>query len=84
MDHRFHVEKVKKLAHFISRNSGSESKRKQHKVKKTYRKLIRRVRWIVEVSREVMERLSGDLESVLWELEHYVPIVERIVYQSEK
>lgn len=50
MKHRFHINKVKKLAYFITRNGGSNgashavhNKSKRRKVKSTYRKLIERV-----------------------------------------
>jgi IS5 family transposase len=82
--HRFHVRKVKKLAYFISRNGGSTSKRKQRKVKGVYGTLIQRVTWIAGVAREAIQRLSGVVDCDVSELEHYVPIVERIIYQSEK
>lgn len=82
LEHRFHVRKVKKLANFISRNSGSKSK--QRKVKSTYRKLIGRVRWIAGISREVIRKLAGLIDCDLSELKHFLPIVEKIIHQAEK
>jgi IS5 family transposase len=83
LKHRFHVNKVKKLAYFITRNGSSNNKGKKRKVKSTYRKLIGRVAWIAEVARETRVRLHGagyDAEL----LAHYVPIVERIIHQAEQ
>lgn len=83
LTHRYHVKKVKKLAYSIARNAKSRSKATQRKVKRTYRTLVDRVRWIVGVSREVRLRLSAAfLEAP--ELEQYEPIVERIIDQSER
>jgi IS5 family transposase len=83
LKHRFHVNKVKKLACFITRNGSSNNKGKKRKVKSTYRKLIGRVTWIAEVARETLVLLHGagyDAEL----LAHYVPIVERIIHQAEQ
>ena len=52
---RFHKRKVKGLAYFIGRNSKSESKRKQQRVKKAYKTLIERVGRIAGVAREAMK-----------------------------
>lgn len=84
---RFHLQKVKKLVEFISRNGASSSKRTQRKVKSVYRILIKRVRRIAGLTRKVLENWSGSWES--WEkraaqLAHYLPIVERIIHQTEK
>jgi IS5 family transposase len=81
LGHRFHPKKVKKLAYFIARNGGSCSKRKQRKVKSTYQALIERVRWIAEAGRETLGRVEeAGYEVPL--LEHYLPLVERIVHQA--
>jgi IS5 family transposase len=81
--HRFHVGKVKKLAYFIARNGGSPSRRKQRKVKRTYRILIDRVCWIVAVAYEALD-LAGPLDFEVVELTRYVPIVERIIDQAQR
>jgi IS5 family transposase len=81
--HRFHVNKVKKLAYFITRNGSSPKKSMKLKVKSTYRKLIERVNWIVEVAREALVILHrAGYEAEL--LAHYIPIVEKIISQAEK
>jgi len=83
LKHRFHVNKVKKLAYFITRNGSSPNKSKKRKVKSTYRKLIGRVTWIAEVARETLVRLHGAGYNAEL-LAHYVPIVERIIHQAEQ
>ena len=82
--HRFHTKKVKRLAYFISRNGKSRSSRTQKKVKRTYRTLIERVRWIAEAAWEAVRRLEGSLFDETAELRRYLPTVERIAYQAEK
>jgi IS5 family transposase len=83
LKHRFHINKAKKLAYFITRNGGSNNKSKRRKVKSTYRKLIERVNWIAEVAREALVILHrAGYEAEL--LAHYIPIVERIISQAEK
>ena len=83
LKHRFHPKKVKKLAYFIARNAGSPSGSKKRKVQSTYRKLIGRVRWIAEVSGEVLDRVHAAGYEVE-ELERFLPIVERIIDQARK
>lgn len=86
LTHRFHVKKVKKLAHFISRNSDKKGKMTQRKIKGNYRKLIDRVNWIAEAGHTAKILLAeGGLKAraVAAELNHYVPIVEKIIAQAE-
>lgn len=83
LKHRYHVSKVKKLAYFISRNGGSKNKSKQRKVKTTYRTLIERVRWIVDVSKEARVKSALAFLEAL-ELEHFEPLVERVIDQAER
>lgn len=83
LTHRYHDKKVKKLAFYIARNAKSPSKATQRKVKRVYRTLIDRVRWIAEVSQEVQARLGLAFYDAP-ELEQYTPIVERIVDQAER
>jgi IS5 family transposase len=88
MTHRFHVDKVKKLAHYISRNAAKKSKSAQRGIKHIYRMLIERVRWIAGIARNAIEVLNatGDiaLMGVASELGHYTPIVERIIDQARR
>ena len=58
LKHRYHEKKVKKLTFYIARNAKSTSKRTQRKVKAIYRNLIERVRWILDVSRDVQQLLD--------------------------
>lgn len=83
LKHRFHVKKVKKLFLFITRNAASNNKSKKRKVKSTYRVLIERVNWIVEVARKVLVILQqAGYEAEL--LAHYIPIVEKIINQADQ
>lgn len=84
LDHRFHVKKVKKLAYFISRNSGSKNRSKQRRVKSVYRTLVERVQWIRDVAQTAIRELNGVFDCDLRELQHYIPIVEKIIHQTEK
>ena len=81
--HRFHDKKVKKLATFIARNASSKSKKTQRKVKRKYAELIKRVRWIHSVGRQVCEKAFAAGYDVP-ELSHYLPLVEKIVEQADK
>lgn len=87
LTHRFHTKKVRKLALYISRNGGKKEKGVQQKIKSTYRKLIERVKWIVSVG-EVAEKLLsvGNLKAmtVAAELQHYLPIEQKIISQAER
>jgi len=83
LKHRFHVDKVKKLFLFITRNSSSNNNSKKRKVKSTYRTLIARVNWIAEVAHKAL----GILEQAGYEaelLEHYIPIVAKIINQAQQ
>lgn len=85
--HRFHTKKVRKLALYISRNGGKKDKGVQQKIKSTYRKLIERVKWIVSVGEVAEKSLSiGNLKAmaVAAELNHYLPIEEKIISQAER
>ena len=83
LKHRFHDDKVKHLAYFITRNGASPKKDTQRKVKGTYRELIGRVTWIAGVARQTLDTLArAGYEAEL--LSHYLPIVEKIVDQAQK
>ena len=86
LTHRFHVKKVKKLAHYISRNAAKRSKREQRRVKKVYGTLIERVRWINAIALQASPLLHNDLETmgVAAALAHYTPLVARIVGQAQR
>lgn len=83
LKHRFHDKKVKKLCFYISRNAKSKSKATQRKVKRAYRTLIDRVRWIVGISHD-MQRLLCLVSFDAPELEENTPIIERIIDQAER
>lgn len=81
--HRFHDKKVKKLYTFIGRNAASKSKATQREVKRRYRVLIGRVRWIQHVGQDVLARLdAAGYEAP--ELAHYLPLVHQIVHQADQ
>ncbi len=80
LNHRFHVNKVKKLHLFITRNGSAKGR--QREVKSTYRTLIGRVRWIIEVAHNVLHKTGpGAYETA--ELAHYAAIAESITNQAE-
>lgn len=81
--HRYHKRKVKKLAQSISRNAGSTSASKQRMVKRWYRTLIDRVRWIVDITQRVCAMAGPHLLEKL-ELEHYQPLVARVMDQAQR
>lgn len=90
--HRFHDRKVKKLATFIARHADSKSKTTQRRVKSHYRHLIHAVRWIHSVGQEVLAH-SGQTRLLLSnlvlvglreELAHYLPLVERVIFQADE
>ena len=84
LSHRYHDKKVKKLAFYIARNARSKSKATQRQVKRTYRTLIARVAWIVEISNEAQRWLGHGALVHATELVHYTPIAARVVDQAER
>jgi len=81
--HRFHDDKIKKLAYFITRNGASPKKGTQRKIKSTYRQLIGRVTWIAGVACQTLSKLANaGYEAKL--LSHYIPIVDKIIDQADK
>lgn len=80
---RFHDKKIKKLYTYINRNVSSRSKATQRKVKRHYRTLIERVRWIYGVGQSVLAQLD-DPEYEAQLLAHYLPLVLQIVDQADK
>jgi transposase, IS5 family len=83
LKHRFHDNKVKKLAYFITRNGASPKKGTRRKVKSTYRDLIDRVTWLTGVTGETLIILAkAGYEAEL--LSHYLPIVEKIIDQADR
>jgi IS5 family transposase len=83
LQHRFHDDKVKKLATFIARNASSKRKNTQREVKSRYTTLINRVRWIHGVGQQVCKKAFAAGYTVA-ELSHYLPLVERIVDQAHR
>jgi IS5 family transposase len=88
MTHRFHVKKVKKLAHYISRNAAKRSKREQRRLKKVYGTLIERIRWIVAVAQRAEGVLRAHFDilhnAIANELAHYSALVLKIIDQAQR
>ena len=83
LDHRFHDKKVKKLATFIARNASSKRKATLRQVKRHYRLLIERVRWIYGVGQTVWAQIQA-IGAAAAELAHYLPLVDRIITQADQ
>jgi len=83
MSCRFHDRRVKKLYSFISRNASSKSKRKQRKVKNTYRQLIKAVERVVGISSEVV-CLLPEAGSDREELKHYLSLAVHVTDQARR
>jgi transposase, IS5 family len=83
LGHRFHLRKIKKLHTFIGRNASSRSRGTQRRVKRHYRVLVDRVRWIAAVGEAVLEKVNACGHDAA-DLAHYLPLVHRIVDQAER
>jgi IS5 family transposase len=81
--HRFHDKKIKRLYTFIGRNASSRRRATQREVKKRYRVLIQRVRWIHGVGQAVLTSVETAGYEVP-ELAHYLPLVHRIIHQADQ
>ena len=83
LSYRFHDRRVKRLYGFINRNASSKGKRKQRKIKITYRELIEAVERVAGISSEVaclLPETDPDRE----ELKHYFPLARRVMYQARR
>jgi IS5 family transposase len=83
LDHRFHDPKVKKLATFIARHASSKRQKTLRQVKRHYRLLIARVRWIHGVGQAVLAQLQA-LGETAADLAHYLPLVTQIISQADQ
>jgi IS5 family transposase len=81
--HRFHDRKAKKLSTFISRNASHKSKSTRRAVKRQYRQLMDRVRWVHGVGQQVLQQVIFHGEAAP-DLAHYLPLVERILHQAHQ
>jgi len=81
--HRFHEKKVKKLSTFIARNASHKTKSTRRAVKRQYRQLMDRVRWVHGVGQEVLRQVMFHGEAAS-ELAHYLPLVTRIIEQAHQ
>jgi len=86
--HRFHDLKIKGLHLFITRYAQSPSKKRQRKVKGTFRELIERVGWIVEIAGMFCEFAPGwgelELLAVADELKRFLPSMKKVVAQARR
>lgn len=86
MVHRYHVKKVKKLAHYISRNASKKSKGSRRKLRSIYKTLIARVQGIVAIAEQavLILRLSCDItcNAIADELSHFIPLVNKVIDQA--
>jgi IS5 family transposase len=83
LHHRFHDQKIKKLATYIARNASAKSKATQRKVRQKYAQLIQRVRWIHGIGQAVYDLVSKtDYDAA--SLGHYLPLVGKIVDQADR
>lgn len=83
LQHRFHEKKVKKLFTFISRNASHKRKTTQRAVKRQYRQLMDRVRWVHGVGQEVLRQVLFHGEAAP-DLAHYLPLVAQIIEQAQQ
>lgn len=83
LQHRFHEKKVKKLATFIARNASHKNKSTQRAVKRHYRQLIDRVRWVHGVGQETLRQVIFHGEAAP-DLAHYLPLVAQIIAQAHR
>jgi IS5 family transposase len=81
--HRIHDRKVKRLYLYVTRYLPSKSKSRQRTVKSSFRKLIERTGWIVEIAGEFAGRAAaaGNLElaAAALELKSYLAAMKTVV-----
>lgn len=86
--HRFHDKKVRNLHLFITRFASSSSKARQRKVKATFRKLIARVGWIVDIAEGfcAIADLGWDilLLGIAEEIKGFLPAIRTVVENAER
>jgi IS5 family transposase len=86
--HRFHDKKIKRLDVTITRYSSSTSKKRKRLVKRAFRTLIRRVRWIVGVAEGFCQFAKSSASLTLMglgaELESFLPAMKQVVEQASR
>ena len=86
--HRFHDKKIKRLHLLITRYSSSSSKKRKKLVQRAFRKLIQRVRWIVEISEDFCRYAEGSsllaLNGLGAELAAFLPSMKHVVKQAAR
>ncbi len=88
IENRFHSRKVRKLQLTITRYIKSTSKKCQRRVKKAQKKLLWQVSRIADAAEGLLGalRCSGalELQAVVAELEHFLPLVRKVIAQAER
>ena len=86
--HRFHDQKIKRLDLTVTRYSSSPSKKRKRLVKRAFRTLIRRVRWIVGIAEEFCQFAKSSASLTLVglgaELESFLPAMRQVVEQASR
>jgi len=85
--HRFHDRKIKRLYLYVTRYMPSTSKRRQQKVKASFRMLIERTGWIVAIAAEfcgLAASRGNGLTGLALELEAYLPAMKKIVATARR
>ncbi len=86
--HRFHDKKIKRLNLTVTRYSRSPSKKRKLLVVRSFRTLIRRVRWIVGIAEEFCQfarsSASPTLVGLGTELERFLPAMRQVVEQASR
>jgi IS5 family transposase len=86
--HRFHDRKIKRLYLYVTRYMPSKSESRQRKVKTTFRTLIERTGWIVEIVEEFCAQNAfgnnAALAAVALELRAYLPAMKKIVRTARR
>lgn len=84
--YRFHDKKVKKHYTFISRNSGAKTKSTKREIKTRYNSLMEQVQRAYEAAQSCVAMTWNSAETIVpvEEMKHYLPIIERVMYQTDK
>lgn len=82
---RFHDKKVKKLFSYISRNANNKSKQTRRNIKRRYNLLLEQVERACEASNSCIAMMWNYPERIapLEELKVYLPIVARVIHQTD-
>jgi IS5 family transposase len=86
--HRFHTRKIKKLYLYVTRYISSPSKKRQRRVKASFRTLIERTERIVAIAEgfctTAAMQSSFDLAAIVLELKAYLPAMQTVVATARR